>query len=324
MRIAVVAVSVALCAAAGSAWAGAGSRGTGDLPALQVAIGHSELPDASKAGTQAARQAKAALQGAEADVVFVFDCIAGGAKAKQAMLDAVARVFPAERIFGCSAYNAITPTGPAGTVGVLAMRGVHVDTALSNLDGGHEACGKRIGEALKPAAEKNKDRGRFLMLIGDCHYPINQKLVDGVLGVLGEQFPVSGGAAKGGLTYAKGKVHTKSNLGVLLRGAFTTSFAIKKAKTTEPMDVVDQAGLAFRQAIGERKDKLHMVFVFDCGGRRGQMKDKRPLEVEQMNAAAGKAPLFGFYGSGETGRDGNDAAAKGVGYHICVAALFEK
>lgn len=210
-------------------------------------------------------------------MVFVFDCVNGGPKGKQAMLDAVARHFPAEKICGCSAYNAITPTGPAGTVGVLALAGVRVDAALSNLDGGHEACGKRIGEALKPAAEKNKDRGQLLVLIGDCHFPINQKLVDGVLGVLGEQFPVSGGSANGGLTYAQGKVHTKSNVGVLISGHFTCGFAIKKAKTTEPMDVVNQAGLAFKQAVGDRTDKLQMVFAFDCGGRRGQMKDKRPI-----------------------------------------------
>jgi len=171
---------------------------------------------------------------------------------------------------------------------------------------------------------KNKDHGQLLVLIGDCHYPVNQKLVDGVCGVLGAKFPISGGAAKGGLTYCRGKVVKKSNLGLLISGDFTTSFAIKKAKTTEPMDVVNQAGIAFKQAIGTNKKNLKMAFAFNCGGRRGQMKDKRPLEVVQMKEAAGAVPIFGFYGSGETGRDGNDAAPKGVGYHICVAAIFGK
>ena len=40
-----------------------------------------------------------------------------------------------------------------------------------------------------PAAKKTADQGQLLVLIGDCHFPINQKLVDGVLGALGEQFP---------------------------------------------------------------------------------------------------------------------------------------
>ena len=298
------------------AWA---SSGPDAGHAMTVAVGHSEATEPARAGEEAAKGAKAALKGKTPDVVFVFDSVGGGDKGKQAMLDAVAKHFPAEKIYGCSAYNAITPTGPAATVGVLALTGVHVKAVLSNLDDGHEACGKRIGEALKPTATKNKDHGQLLVLIGDSHFPINQQLVDGVLGVLGKQFPVSGGAAKGGLTYARG-----SNLGVLISGDFTCGFAIKRAKTTEPMDVVNQAGLAFKQAVGDKKDKLQMAFVFDCGGRRGQMKDKRPLEVKQMNEAAGKAPVFGFYGSGETGRDGNTAAAKGVGYHICVAAIFKK
>jgi hypothetical protein len=292
--------------------------------AMTVGIGHSELAKPAEAGRQAAKQAKEALKGKTADVVFVYDSVEGGIEAKKAMLAAVAEHFPADVIHGCSAYNAITPTGPAGTVGVLALSGVSVHTAMSGLTGGHEACGKRVGEALAPAAKNSADRGQLLVLIGDCHFPINQKLVDGVLGALGKQFPVSGGAANGGLTYSKGKVYEKSNLGVLISGEFTCGFAIKKARTTEPMDVVNQAGLAFKQAIGKDGDKLQLVMAFDCGGRRGQMKDKRPLEVEQMNAAADGAPIFGFYGSGETGRDGNNAPAKGVGYHICVAAIFRK
>lgn len=296
----------------------------GEVGALTIGVGHSELKGAAEAGEEAAKQAKAAFKGAKANVVLVFDCVGGGAKGKQTMLDAVAQCFDKSIIYGCSAYNAITQVSPSGTVGVLALGGVHADAALSNLDGGHEACGKRIGEALKGAAEKTKDHGRLLVLIGDCHYPINQKLVDGVCGVLGEKFPISGGAAKDGLTYSKGKVYTKSNLGLLISGDFTCRFAIKKAKTTKPMDVVNAAGDAFRKAIGDRKDKLQMVFAFDCGGRRGQMKDKRPLEVVQMKEAAGSAPIFGFYGSGETGRDGNDAPPKGVGYHICAAAIFRK
>ena len=304
-----IVIAAALVAAAGPAW--------GDLG---IAVGHSEAKDAATAGDEAAKLAKAALKGKKADVVLVFDCV----KDKQAMLGAVAKHFKAEKIYGCSAYNAITRVSPSGTVGVLALSGVHVDAALSNLDGGHEACGKRIGEALKPAVAKNKDHGQLLVLIGDCHYPINQKLVNGVCGVLGQNFPISGGAATGGRTYYKGKLHKKSNLGLLISGDFVCSFAIKKAKTTKPMDVVNAAGDAFSKAIADKKGKLQMVFAFDCGGRRAQMKDKRPLEVVRMKEAAGTVPIFGFYGSGEIGRDGNDAPPKGVGYHICAAAIFKK
>lgn len=325
MRTALTIVAAAaLIVTAGPAWAACGACGPkgGHAHGLGIGVGHSEAKDSVKAGDEAAMQAKSALKGKKAEVVIVFDCV----KDKQAMLDAVAKHFEAKKIYGCSAYNAITHVGPAGTVGVLALTGVHADAAIFPLEGkkGHEACGKLIGEALKPAVAKNKDHGQLLVLIGDAHYPVNQKLIDGVCGVLGKTFPISGGAAKGGLTYYQGKVHKKSNLGLLISGDFTCGFAIKKAKTTKPMDVVNAAGEAFSKAVAGKKDKLQMVFAFDCGGRRGQMKDKRPLEVEQMKAAAGAVPIFGFYGSGETGRDGNDAPPKGVGYHICAAAIFKK
>ena len=82
-----------------------GSCGKGAAP-IGVAVGHSEVDDSVKAGDEAAKQAKAALKGKNADVVLVFDCV----EDQQAMLDAVAEHFDAKTIFGCSAYNAITPT----------------------------------------------------------------------------------------------------------------------------------------------------------------------------------------------------------------------
>ena len=290
-----------------------------------VACGHSEKTDAAAAGSEAAKQAKAALKGTAAKVVLVFDSIGGKADAKQKILDAIAKSFDASIIYGCSSYNAITPVGGSATVGVLALGGaVRADAALANLDGGHEACGKKIGEALKDAEAKTKNRGRVLVLIGDCHVPANDKVVKGVCGVLGEKFPVAGGAAMGGWTYCKGKVVPKSNLGLLISGEFRCSFSLKKAKGNKPMDVVNAAGVAFREAIGKDKDKLALVFAFDCGGRRGQMGKDRPKELKLMKDAAGAAPVFGFYGSGETGPPDNDSAPRGVGFHICACAVIGK
>ncbi|HUS90425.1 MAG TPA: FIST C-terminal domain-containing protein [Phycisphaerae bacterium] len=292
---------------------------------IVVACGHSEKKDPAGAGAEAAEQAKAALKGAEAKVVLVFDSLGGKAEIKQKMLDAIAKSFDASKLYGCSSYNAITPQGGSGMVGVLALAGaIKADAALADLTGGHEACGKKIGEAIQPAVEKTQGKGRLLVLIGDCHVPKNNDVVKGVCGVLGEKFPVAGGAAMGGFTYCKGKVALQSNLGLLLSGDFTCSFSLKGAKGKEPMDVVNAAGEAFRQAIGEKTDDLVMVFAFDCGGRRGQMGKDRPKELELMKAAAGTAPIFGFYGSGETGPPDNDSPSRGVGYHICACAIRKK
>ena len=109
-----IAVVAALVATATPAWAACGACGPkGAEHAMGIGVGHSELKDATKAGDQAAKQAKAALKGKKADVVLVFDCV----KDQQAMLDAVAKHFDAKTIYGCSAYNAITQVSPSGTVG---------------------------------------------------------------------------------------------------------------------------------------------------------------------------------------------------------------
>ena len=68
------------------------------------------------------------------------------------------------------------------------------------------------------------------------------------------------------------------------------------------------------------------MLVFDCGGRRGAL-DKQKIrgdELAAMKAVAGKAPIFGFYGSGETGPMKTGEAAVGVGYHIFVCAICAK
>jgi len=314
-----------LLAAAPEAYAACGACGSGKAHGgITVGSAHSVLTEAVAAGTEAAKKAKAALGKDKAKVVLVFDSIPGKADVKQKVLDGVATVFDKSIIYGCSAYDAITQDCNVSTVGVLALGGdINVASATANLDGGWEACGKKIGEAIKPAVEKTKDHGQLLVLIGDCHVNKNDALAKGVCSVLGEKFPTAGAAANGGLTYVKGKVLTKSNLGLLLSGHFKPSFSAKKAKGKKPMDVVQAAGDAFEQAIGKNQDKLVMVFAFDCGGRRQQMKGQLPKELELMKAAAGKAPIFGFYGSGETGPKDNDSAPRGVGYHIAACALIK-
>ncbi|MGB2820231.1 MAG: FIST C-terminal domain-containing protein, partial [Phycisphaerae bacterium] len=174
--------------------------------------------------------------------------------------------------------------------------------------------------------EKAGEKGKVLILIGDCHVPANDKLVKGVCGVLGEKFPVAGGAAKGGLTYCKGKVVPKANLGLLLSGDFKCGFSAKKAPggKPKPMEVVNTTGEAFKQAVGDNRDQVMVVLAFDCGGRRGQMGKDRPKELAEMKKVVGKAPIIGFYGSGETGPASTGAAPKGVGYHIVTVALLAK
>ncbi len=309
---------------------GAGGAEGSVAKAVVAGTGHSDSKDPAAAGAEAAGKAKAALGNQKAKVVLVFDSDEIGSKPadKQKVLDAVAAVFDASIIYGCSAYNSITEASNYATVGVVALGGkVRADACLAKLEGkDHAGCGKAIGEGIKPAVEKAGGKGKVLILIGDCHVPANDKLVKGVCGVLGEKFPVAGGAAKGGLTYCKGKVVRKSNLGLLLSGDFQCGFSAKQAPggTPKPMEVVNATAEAFKQAVGDNRNRVLVALAFDCGGRRGQMGKERPKELAGMKKVVGKAPIIGFYGSGETGPASTGAAPRGVGYHIIAVALLAK
>ena len=302
-----------------------GEKGT-QARAVFAGTGHSLSKDPAAAGAEAAKEAKAGLGGKKAKVVLVFDSddVGGGLENKQKVLDAVAKEFDASIIYGCSAYNSITEASNYATVGVVALAGdIRADACLAKLEGkDYAGCGKNIGKGIQGAVKKAGDKGKFLILIGDCHVPKNDELVKGVCGVLGKNFPVAGGAAKDGLAYCRGKVVPKSNLGLLLSGDFTCGFSTRKGNTGP--EVIAAAGEAFTEAIGKEKDHAIALFAFDCGGRRGSMGKDRPKELVEMKKVAGKAPIIGFYGSGEIGPARTGEEPKGVGYHIVTVSLMAK
>ena len=163
----------------------------------------------------------------------------------------------------------------------------------------------------------------MLLLFGACHIPRNNQVVKGICGVLGETFPIVGAAAYQDSVVAKGEVvKAKSNVGLLLTGKFTCGFGLKKDMSREGL--INSARETFQSAIGDKKNKVALMLVFDCGGRRGAMLKQKifPKELEAMKAVAGKAPIFGFYGSGEMGCPAAGAPPKGVGYHIATCAII--
>jgi len=291
--------------------------------AIVPATGLSTAKDPKAAGTEAAQKAKAALAGQQPKVVLVYTIDVPAPDAAR-ILEGAASVFDPALIYGCNGYAPVSHETCEGRVVVLALAGdVAVTTAVAETKGKDDdlACGKRIGEALKDAAAV-KSPGRVLLLFGDCHIPRDDQVAKGAVSVLGHSFPIVGGAAKNGLLYVKAKTQKGANLGVLITGSFTCGLSLKKDMT--PDGLISSARDAFTEAIGNKKDKLALMLVFDCGGRRGAMlKNKSfPKEIEAMKSVAGDVPIFGFYGSGEIGCPGTGAPARGVGYHISACALF--
>jgi hypothetical protein len=321
----VLSITVQATEAACGSCGAAGKTGAKHTHAVSAGTGYSALEDPEKAGLEAANKAKKAIGKVAPKLVLVFGMAKKFDQAKA--LASVTSVFDPKIVYGCGGYNTITEEGNAGTVSVLALGGEITVTAVLSDDKDLTAAGKAIGEGIKKASEV-KQSGKVVILVGDCHVPSNNKVVQGISSVIGETIPVVGGAAMGGTTYCKGKVvGTKKNIGILITGNFLVGCSTlnEGPKDVHANKVVAAAGQAFKEAVGKNLAHTAMVFAFDCGGRRGNMGKDRPEELKVMQAVVGKKmPLVGFYGSGEMGPKACGKPSKGVGYHISACAIINK
>jgi hypothetical protein len=294
----------------------------GNALGVTFGVGSSESKDALAAGTEAAQAAAEALGDKEAKLVLVFhrDDLA---KDSKKVLDGVSSVFDAGIVYGANAYAALTHENNDGMIAVLALADVDVAAAVAPVDGDHQGCGQSIGKRLKSASEAATD-GKLLLLFGACHIPSNDDLVKGVLSVLGEDLAVIGGAAYEDRTYAAGKPVEESNVGLLISGDFKCGFGINKDNS--PKGLIASAKETFEQAVGDAGDKVALMLVFDCGGRRGKMLENGNFseELSAMKSVVGDTPIFGFYGSGEIGRKCCNSPSFGDGFHISATALIPK
>lgn len=283
-----------------------------------VGTGMSAADDPEAAGAEAAKKALAELKGATPRLVMLFDNV----NDKQKLLKGVSSIFPADLIYGCSAYAPITAEGNEGKVGVLALAGIDVTAAMASAAAGHEACGKEIGTQLKDV-QVPAGKGKLMILFGNCHIYTNRELVKGAQAVLGETFPIVGGAAEGDKpVYFKGKVQKNTNVGLLLSGNFATRTSLQGNKGEGADVAIATAGVAAKEVVGADKDKTLMVFAFDCGGRRGWLGKQVPKELDAMKATTGDLPLFGWYGSGEIGINPNGKSS-GEGFHLSMCAILK-
>jgi hypothetical protein len=299
--------------------------------ALDVGTGISGDTDGAKAGAAAAQKAKAGIGKVTPKLIVVF---AGRKQLTPAMVDAVATVFDKQLIYGCEGYSPLTDQSnlhqqghSADGVAVLALGGdvtVTVASGSTKVPGGRVKGGEAIGAALKAAALAAED-GKFLLTFGDQHVgKDNKDLVQGLQNQLGKKLLMVGAAAGGG--HAKeivaGKIVTDTNIGILIAGAFKTSAAMSGDKK----DFAETCKTVMTKAVGDKKDKVKLAFVFDCGGRRGGMVQQKALkkEFDYMKASLGEAPFFGFYGGGEVGAKDNHSPSQGVGYSIATAVILAK
>lgn len=301
---------------------------------VKVGTGRSEAKDAKEAGAEAAAQAKAAWGKGTPKIVIVF---AARSLVKQELVDGVAQHFDKTLIFGCEGYSPVTTVGNFAELGhtiphgvaVLALGGdVSITVASEPVVAGPDkkaaftASGEKLGAGLKDAVAAAK-QSRIVLSFGNQHVGDNQPFMDGFYKGTGVVIPVVGAAAggQGSKEIVKGEIVTGVNVAVLLAGNFKLGVGIAGGSEKLAAKAAD----AFTSATKEHGAKPIVAFVFDCGGRRGNMFKQKELADEFlfMKKIVPEAPIFGFYGGGEIGAVSLDKPSKGVGFHIAVATIYE-
>jgi hypothetical protein len=306
---------------------------------VRTAAATNENP--AEAGKAAARALKTALAGAEPQIVLAFDCFEDKAN-KQKLLDAVATVFPKDKIHGGAAYGMFTQAGSLDDNGVTLLAiggdGVTVRVAFTEKMGAAgltlEKDAAQLTKALNTAGAHLAQQlpgiadASLLLLISDAHSPKNQLLIDGVQSVAGKKLRITGGSvnknAGQNWVYHRGQVYTDSAIAVTLKGEFTVAQTGRQAKDNDAVLATAKEGSAL--AVTNLKKPPFAVIIFDCAGRKGKLKNLSD-ELAAIQTSIGKTvPLFGCYCAGEYGpADATDlpdpTACYGRGWHVMVSAL---
>jgi hypothetical protein len=300
---------------------------------MKVATGRSEAKDPKEAGAEAAAQAKAAWGEGTPMIVLVF---AARSLVKQELVDGIAQHFDKALIYGCEGYSPVTTAGNFAELGQSIPNGVAVLVLGGNVlmtvasepvvagpdkKAGFTASGEKLGAGLKDAIAAAK-QSRLVITFGNQHVGDNQPFLDGFYKGIGTTLPVVGAAAggQGSKEIVKGQIVTGVNVAILLAGNFKLGVGLAGGND----NLAAKAGDAFTSATKEFGTNPIVAFVFDCGGRRGNMFKQKELAAEFtfMKKIVPEAPIFGFYGGGEIGTIALDKPSKGVGFHISIATIY--
>ena len=200
---------------------------------LQASVGISQGEDSYTVGANACQDALDKLKAGDPSAVLVFSSVEYD---QEKMLQGVRSVAPKATLVGCSTAGEITTEGPAKrhSVVVMALKGEGVSFYAGvgeNVAGGAKEAGRAASEAVKKLAPGGK-LDAFMML-PDVLVGNGADIVRGVLTVLGDHFPVVGGAAgddfefKKTYQYLNDTVYSGAVIGLGIAGAFKMGIGVK-------------------------------------------------------------------------------------------------
>jgi len=307
-------------------------------------VGVCDAEDPFESGKTAARAAADQIGAAPVKAVLVSECYEDKDR-KAKVLEGVHSVFPKAVVYGGATYGSLTQSGVAGgeSVAVLVIAGKDIDVAaacrprmgaagltLTEHKDQLEARLRAAGAALAKQLPKSA-RSRLAIVVADAHSPKNGALVEGVRGVLGKGFPITGGSVNknAGQTfvYFRGQMLQDAAIALMLSGDFRVAMAGRQAKENDKViATAEAAGAEALRKLTGQKCRPAAAIVFDCAGRKGRLTNVADELAAMQKALGTQMPLFGTYNAGEIGpADVADAEpgvhSSGVGWHVMLTVV---
>ncbi len=231
---------------------------------MKAGVGISSGDDAYKAGVDAALQAMSGLEGAEPKLAIVLSSVEYD---QEEMLKGVRTVSKDTLLVGSSTSGEITTNGPADRSSVVVMF-IASDTLEAwasvgeNIKDGAIEAGSAVAQKVKEQATKEL---KSFIMFPDVLVGNGADIVRGTLEVLGEHFPLVGGASGDDFRFEKtyqylnDKVYSGSVVGVGLSGEFSFGIGVKHGWTALgiPKKVTKSEGSVLHELDGEPAIKVY-------------------------------------------------------------------
>ena len=247
--------------------------------AIHAGVGLSDDKNAYQAGYQACKLAIEKMGAEKPDFLFVFSSVAFDQKE---MLKGVREASNNAPRIGCTDAGEITQEGPTQkSVAVMAIQSDTI-TFTPGLGADIKAGARQAGQALaKEIKEKTAAPLRTLLMLPDVLTGNGADTVRGVLDILGQHFPLIGGAAGDDFLfqttyqYKDDAVTTGTVAGVGLSGSLSMGIGVRHGwiPIGIPMTVTKSAG-----AVVYELDHRPAISIYEdyCGEKAADLK-KEPL-----------------------------------------------
>jgi len=264
---------------------------------IKAGIGKSNNPDATKAGTEAAKQALSEA-GGEANLIFVFSTVAYDQKK---MLEGVRSVSKEIPLVGCSDSGEIITEGPVSKhVAVMALSSDTIDFIIGVGTGAEKDSQKAGAMAAREIKEKAEGKIDLIMALTEGLPENGAAIARGFQEVFGKNFPIIGGAAGDDFLFQKtyqycnGQVLNGAVIGVGLSGKF--SFGVGVRHGWEPIGLPMKVTKTKGAKLIEVNNRPALSIYEDYFGKRAEELIKEPIArmayTYPLGMSVGGSPEF--------------------------------